>query len=260
MKKLIIVLLLGAFVAGCETILDMIDEPTASASIKNAYVITVGVENGYAGKCAGAKKDCNNMKSLLKKYAQKQVSLIDKQATITAVCNALKEGVQTPLCIFYFSGHGGSIPTAQAAHDTTEVDKNDEFICLYDGGLLDNSIWNIISKAKGRVVLLFDCCHSGTMYRATPINFSKQLRKLSATNKISGNVSILCWSGCPDDSYSYGSNSGGKFTNTLRNKYSKNKTYNDVWNKIESDKTLKKYEKVQRTIIGTDFGDRKIFQ
>ena len=259
MKKLFALLTLGILMTGCETISDLFDEPTESASLKNAYVITVGVENGYAGKCEGAKKDCTNMKSTLKKYAKTQVSLVDKQATVSAVCAALKAGVQTPLCIFYFSGHGGSVPTSQAAQDATEVDKNDEFICLYDNGLLDNSIWNIVSQAKGRVVLIFDCCHSGTMYR-TPITFSKARRKLGATSKISANVQILCWSGCPDDSYSYGNSAGGKFTNVLRSKYSQSKTYNKVWNQIESDKTLKKYQKVQRTIIGTDFGGKKIFQ
>lgn len=258
MKKLLLLLTLGIF-AGCESITDLLDEPTASASTKNAYVITVGVENGYAGKCEGAKVDCTRMKTLLKPYAKTQVSFVDSQATIAAVCDALKKGVQTPLCIFYFSGHGGSIATSQAANDPTEADKNDEFICLYDGGLLDNSIWNIISQAKGRVVLIFDACHSQTMYRS-PITFAKQRKKLGATHKLPGSVSILCWSGCPDSSYSYGNNSGGKFTNCIRSNFSKNRTYNTVWKKVEANSSLKKYQKVQRTIIGTDFGSKKVFQ
>lgn len=258
-KNLLVALATALCLTGCETISDFFDEPTASASTKNAYVITVGVENGYAGKCPGAKVDCTRMKSLLKPFAKKQICLVDSQATVKAVCAALEEGIKYDHLIFFYSGHGGSVPTAQAAHDATETDKNDEFICLYDTGLLDNSIWNIISKSKGRVTLIFDCCHSATLYR-TPVTFARQRMKLMATNKISGTLDMQCWSGCSDNSYSYGSSSGGKFTNTLRKYYKKSLTYDKLWKKIESDSSLKKYEKVQRTIMGTDYSSRKVFQ
>lgn len=53
-----------------------------------------------------------------------------------------------------------------------ETDGRDEFICCYDTGVIDNRIWDIVCKAKGRVFFIFDCCHSETMFRAPGITFS----------------------------------------------------------------------------------------
>ena len=263
MKKSLFAIALTVVCAGC--LLDGVHTPEENttdddrASLKKAYVITVGVENGYAGKCAGAKTDCNHMASLLKPYAKTLVKLVDKQATITAVCNALKTGAKSDLLIFYFSGHGGQVNTAQAANDPTEADKKDEFICLYDGGLLDNSIWNIISTCKGRVVLIFDACHSQTMYRE-PVTFSRQIAQARDKHHVAGNLRMICWSGCPDNSYSYGSSSGGVFTNAIRKYFNKKLTYDQLWSKLESYKTLTKQEKIQCTTMGTKFGTTKVFQ
>ena len=252
LKKLLLATALTAMV-GCDPIKDVIDDVT-----EDTYVVTVGVENGYAGDCPGALLDCNNMCKLMKPYASKIHTLMDQQATYNAVVAAMKEGVKHNLFIFFYSGHGGYVATLT---DRTEADGNDEFICLYDKGLVDNTIWNIIKESKGRVFLIFDCCHSGTMYRtAKPLDFNKQLRKLAATSTVSGSINMLCWSGCPDSTYSYGSKDGGELTNTLRKYFKSSMTYNELWNKIESDKSLKEYEKVQRTIMGKNFGSSKIFR
>ena len=258
LKKILIPMALLA-IAGCRCT-DCCDDCTPDAdraSLKKAYTVIVGVENGYAGKCAGAKKDTSTIKGVLSQYSKKCTVLTDKKATIKAVCAALQEAVKQDLCIFYFSGHGGSIPTAQTVNDKTEVDKKDEYICLYDGGMLDNSIWNIISKSKGRVIMIFDCCHSQTMFRE-PITFKRQMER--ASQHISGDLRMVCWSGCPDDSYSYGDSSGGELTKSIKRLFKKSLTYDQLWSKIEADSRLKKYEKVQRTTMGTKFGSTKVFQ
>lgn len=152
-------------------IAEFFSDDSDKASTKKAHVVTVGVESGFAGKCTGAKLDCSNMKTLLKPYAKTQVSLVDKTATKAAVAKALADAVNTDLAIFYFSGHGTH---TKATTDKTEVDGEDEYICCYDTVMSDNEIWSIISKAKGRVVLIFDCCHSGTMYRdAAPVTMQR---------------------------------------------------------------------------------------
>ena len=47
--------------------------------------------------------------------------------------------------------------------------------------------------------------------------------KLSASYNVSGPINMICWSGCPDNTYSYGSSSGGQFTNTLRKYFNKDR-------------------------------------
>lgn len=230
--------------------------PTPVTTTNDTYALVIGVENGYAGKCDGCLLDYKNMSVVIKPYAGKFVGMSDQQATRKNVVEAMKEGVKHELFIMYYSGHGGSTTTYT---DKTETDGKDEFMCLYDQGLLDNDIWNILKESQGRVFLMFDCCHSATMFR-TPVTFARQMRKLSASSNISGPINMICWSGCPDNTYSYGSSTGGQFTNTFRKYFNKDLTYDQLWSKIEANSTLKQYEIVQRTNMGKSFGSNKMFK
>ena len=260
MKKILVLLSTMVALSGCihghkhndpDPVTPVTQEETQIVS--NTCVVVVGVENGYAGKCGGSLLDAENMSRILGSYAAKSVVLTDSNATYVDVYTNLVEAVKYDLCIFYYSGHGGS---TAATSDTSEVDGNDEYLCLFDRGMLDNDIWDITGKARGRVVLLFDACHSATMYRSI-FNFRRKAVTPRATVK---GVSILCMSGCPDTSYSYGSSEGGMFTNTLLKHFDPSKTYDELWDAIEKDETLKKYEAVQRTKIGEDFGSLPVFQ
>ena len=102
--------------------------------------------------------------------------------------------------------------------------------------MLDDIIWECINKISGRVLLIFDCCHAETMFRNPGIQF-----KAFAPREISNtNISMICWSGCPDNASSYGSREGGKFTLTINEHFSPLITYDKLWNKILNDKSLKK--------------------
>lgn len=72
------------------------------------------------------------------------------------------------------------------------------------------------------------------MFRSPGVSFSIAGRRLSG----SSSVRMLCWSGCPDGSYSYGSASGGEFTMALRKYASNDRTYAEVWEKISTDRRL----------------------
>jgi len=122
--------------------------------------------------------------------------------------------------------------------DPFETDGRDEYICCYDEGVLDNDIWNIVSSAKGRVFLIFDCCHSQTMFRSPGIRLTGAAK---SGLKARSSVGMLCWSGCQDNSYSYGSSSGGEFTIALRKYAADTLTYDEVWKKISSDERLSKH-------------------
>lgn len=133
---------------------------------KDTAVVCVGMDNSkIAGKCPGAGLDANNMYELLKPYANGGISLLHSQhATYNAVLNALSQALKHDLCIFFYSGHGGRDEKARQGA-SGETDDRNEYLCFYDRMMVDDVVWNLILQAKGRVVCIFDCCHSGTMYR-----------------------------------------------------------------------------------------------
>lgn len=157
------------------------------------------------------------------------------------------------LTIFYYSGHGGSV---KAPAGSDETDGYDEYVCLYDRGWLDDGIWNTISQTTNRVFLVFDCCHSQTMFRSPMLS---SVRPALCGAK-SGQVRMLCWSGCPDDTYSYGSDDGGELTNAILRHFDAGKTYEQIWDAVKADPTLKRFQDSQKTVIGIDFQSEKIFR
>lgn len=258
MKSIIFSFLCSLFLIGCisnenntqvnstinTNLLSSIEKsPTTSAVI-------IGMENSKAfGHCPGSAIDSKNAETVISAYTDNVIVLNDKNATIRNVSSALNDAVTNELCIVYYSGHGGS----HAFNDSNtqlEADKVDEYLCLYDGAFRDDSIWEIISKSKGRVFLIFDCCHSATMFRVPGITFGGlRYEQVYPRGRESTVMKMLCWSGCPDNTYSYGSSSGGKFSNCIWSYFKPNQTYDQLWKKLSSDKALKSYEVIQTTNI-----------
>lgn len=250
-----IVLCLG--IIGCKSGKQQQPEPKST----NTYVVVVGMENSkFAGSCPGAGYDADRMYKLLSSYTPNIVLFRDSNATKANVVAALTKAVEKAkdgLLIFCYSGHGGSEPFYNTGKE--EVDGKDEFLCLYDTYMRDNEIWNIISKSKGRVFLYFDCCHSATMYRAPGFKIVPPLSWDYKINEDNG-FSMLCWSGCPDDTYSYGASTGGQFTNALLRHFDSRKTYEALWNELKADQILRAYENPQSTAIGDGFTAKQIFR
>lgn len=220
--------------------------------------VCVGVENGFAGPCPGAKVDATRMSKLLEEFSREVVLLLDEKATRGEVLEKMKWAVDGELAVVFYSGHGGQNWTG----DSSEADGKDEFMCCWDKGLLDDDIWNVLSKGR-RVVLICDCCHSKTMFRAPSLGhrMMRRAEKVGACRDgEEKKVGILCWSGCPDDTFSYGSDGGGEFTNTLLEKFKRGQTYKELWEKIVEDKSLREFEIVQETVVGEDFRDREAFR
>ena len=236
-------------------------DTTVNVKTSATHAVVIGMENSkFAGSCPGAKLDSDRMFAIISKYAQSSVLLQDANATRTRVRSAIESAVancEKGLFILYYSGHGGSDPFPDTGME--ETDGRDEYLCLYDNYFRDNEIWSLISKCKGRVLLIADCCHSRTVYRNTNITLLGAI-PLAATWHEDGLLPMQCWSGCPDDTYSYGASTGGQFTNTLLKYFKESMTYEELWKKVEADSTLKQYEIVQRTIMGTDFSNQPIFR
>lgn len=251
-----IVMICGLF-SGCKH--EEINYSTAKST--NTCAVIVGMENSrFAGACPGAGYDAERMYKLLSQYAANVVLFRDGNATKANVVNALKSAItkaKDGLVIFYYSGHGGSEPFPDTGIE--ETDGCDEFLCLYDTWMRDNEIWSIISQSKSRVFLIFDCCHSQTMMKNAGFKLNIPLAWDHTMNdKVS--FSMLCWSGCPDNAYSYGSSTGGEFTNALLRHFDSRKTYEYLWDEIKKDKTLRSFENPQSTVLGNGFIAKPIFR
>lgn len=137
--------------------------------------LCVGMESSQRfGSCPGCEIDAKSLDSLMNLFGYKGEVLISGQATKAAVVGKLKAGIERTgedgLFLFFYSGHGGQEHLGGKEPDG--ADGMDEYLCLYDTHMLDDEIWDIASKCKGRVFLYFDACHSATMYRAVgkPVN------------------------------------------------------------------------------------------
>jgi hypothetical protein len=127
--------------------------------------------------------------------------------------------------LVHYSGHGSQIRDATGE----EEDGMDEVIVPIDyktgGFIIDKEIYQIIKNSKCKTVLIFDCCHSGTIcdlqwsfeYNDENRGFSKTLN----VNKYIYNPYVISLAGCKDsqtsaDIYSNEmKQSAGAFTDAL---------------------------------------------
>lgn len=215
-------------------------KPTIKSSIKTGALV-IGVETSrFAGDCPGAIKDTATISKLLKNFTKNIVRLTDSRATVKSVTAALKEVVKNDLAIIYYSGHGGNAKFSKVS--LNEVDGKDEFLCLYDTYLLDNEIWNIIKNAKGRVFIIFDCCHSSDMF-AAPSTMMLQAKNTpkdipGKTLTVNADLDMIQWAGCHESTVSYGSSFGGMLTNCIKRHYKPELSYSELWEKVANDSSL----------------------
>ena len=132
------------------------------------YALLIGMEISKWGSCPGANLDSNNMLGMVSQFVDSNhiVKLNDGKATKFAVVKALQDQIaKTPedgIFVFTYSGHGGQMNASSTAKN--ETDGKDEFLCLYDNYLIDNDLWDIFNKCKGRILFIVDACHSSTMF------------------------------------------------------------------------------------------------
>ena len=126
--------------------------------------------SGWDGPLSACEFDARDMAAIAKAQGMKPTVLLTKKATrksmvaaMRAAAKALKTG---DLFFLTFSGHGGQIPDKSGE----EPDRKDETWCLYDGQVIDDEIYALLSGfAEGvRVLVLSDSCHSGTVTREIP--------------------------------------------------------------------------------------------
>ena len=90
--------------------------------------------------------------------------LVNEQASVSNVENALSwlisKETANDVSLIYFCGHGGQIDDK---YPYDESDGKDEFLALYDGGWLDDTMAVILNQFNGHVVVILDSCFSGGM-------------------------------------------------------------------------------------------------
>ena len=240
------------------------------------YALLIGMESSKWGACAGSTRDSETMLGLIKQYVDGShiVKLNNGQGTTVAVRKALKEQIakvpEDGLLIFAYSGHGGQTPKKSNA--SNETDGKDEFLCLYDGYILDDELWTIFGECKGRIFVVFDCCHSSTMYRLPSEEIDDTLD--DAENRLPldtpffarfenarSSISMFVISGCDESTVSWGDSiQGGVLTSSLKRAFDKYLTYKEWWNKTRNDNAFKKVKQVPiATRIGSFDVNSKVF-
>lgn len=211
---------------------------------------------GWVGKLNGCENDANDMQDIAKNLKFNTQLLLTKNATREAVISRINEAAEKlksgDFFFLSYSGHGGTLPD----YNNDELDSQDETWCLYDGELIDDETYTLLSKFDSgvRIFVLSDSCHSGTVVRQkisdeSPINngknyvpslpykelpfdvaiatyannkdFYKGLLENSkvSKSKIDGDniqASVILISGCQDHQLSLDGSFNGKFTGAVK--------------------------------------------
>lgn len=174
---------------------------------------------GWAGECPGCDVDAQTWALACRSDGVPYELLLNEKANYLGIVASAKRAVSTlsagDLLILYISGHGGQVDDASG----DEADGKDETLCLYDGQLSDDSLWQLLAQVpKGiRVWMITDTCNSGTNYRA-PHSY----RSAADIGPV-----LLHWGGCADGKSSFGSAQGGTFTTALIDSYKNGQSYAD---------------------------------
>lgn len=100
--------------------------------------------------------------------AEDQVILTDHKVTRAAFTTAIEELAARvgpdDTVVFFFSGHGGTLPVAE--DDTWEIDGVDETLVFHDGQMVDHEVVRWLDTIDvGTMMLALDSCQSGGFVR-----------------------------------------------------------------------------------------------
>ncbi len=199
--------------------------------------------DGWDGKLLACEYDARDMARLAKAATFRTRTLLTPKATSEAFINAItKSATELKTGDFFlltYSGHGGQVPDRNG----DEEDGKDETLVLYDRQLVDDelsALWSHFAPGV-RILVLADCCHSGTnvraalyhgvgvasRFRALPEGVAERTYKkhralydrIQMTNrdgeKVAINASVLLISGCQDNQLSADGDRNGLFTENL---------------------------------------------
>lgn len=220
MKPIAMIVATIVTLVGCSSTPDQSDQPVNRERITKAVCIGIGnvdpdAYGGWDGYCPGTEFDANMFTGRFTSLGIPTTTLLTKQATRANILAALTDALSTlgkgDLLIITLSGHGG-----QTTGTINETDGLDEYVCAYDGPILDNTINEWLKYVPNGVCVLWICdtCHSGTMHRTVPPSVVFSARSIPKT--FQGQLILL--SGSAEDEYSYGGLIGGVWSQSLLRK------------------------------------------
>jgi len=187
------------------------NQPIRRAVIAGLTYVDREAYNGWSGACPGCDVDVHRFAAICQQQGIVVAKLLNDQVTranCVASARYAAKGMSTnDLLILYYSGHGGQL------YDWSgdEEDNKDETLCLYDGELDDDTIGKLLNEVPAgvRVWFITDSCNSGTNYRAR--------RSIHRAVSRDFKGALIHYGGCADGESSYGSVTGGVFTETMEN-------------------------------------------
>jgi hypothetical protein len=206
---------------------------------------------GSQNQLAGCINDARDWHGLFSSICAESAQLLEQSATkagiVSAISSVLSKLGAGDTAIITFSGHGTYIPD----RNRDEADGRDEALCPFDltrNLLLDDELRDLLSQrvAGSRVLLITDCCHSGTMMRAPaaivvdspiPAGVPRYVpfadlttcmcadavdrittqAKAARTRAAIDDPGLVHWSGCKDTEVSYDATIGGRSCGVFSN-------------------------------------------
>lgn len=154
-------------------------EPVFAQAIQGVFIGIDAYEGAALPNCVNDAKD---VAALVAKNAPgaSLIVLLDQQATrdsvLSAFANLARSSTPDTETHVYFSGHGGRVDD-ENGDERAEGDPNDLFdetwVMSDLDQLTDDEIGAALGKIKGRVIMLSDSCHSGTVTKDLTLHAEK---------------------------------------------------------------------------------------
>lgn len=200
------------------------------------------MNNGWTGECPGTFEDAMGLYSLCESNGLTATLLIDSAATwehwksvVVQLAAPMKPG---SLLLLTMSGHGGQMPDDNG----DEADGLDETLCLWDGQVRDDDVMKFIESlpTEIRIVLINDQCHSEGNFRAyirkmkkavSMGHWGKQEGRVLSRRSPRWNGKLIQFAGCREETYSYGAETGGTWTQNLLSNFSNGISWREWYDK-----------------------------
>ncbi len=192
---------------------------------------------GWEGPLAACENDARDMAALAAAQGFGEAAvLLTAQATSEAVLRYLQEAADAlrsgDHLVVSFSGHGGQVQDVDADE---AGDQLDETWCVFDRMLLDDELHAAWARFRAgvRILLVSDCCHSGTIARL-PVRARRlaperaqaihdhhratyaAAREAAAAAPADVAASVIVYSACQDDQLALDGPQNGAFTAALK--------------------------------------------